>query len=167
MKNSQLHSQIFVYILTIVLASFIFVFGYNSIRNIRDRAEQISCLKFQNELRDAIESISVDFGSVKRKDLQLCKGYSKVCFVDHNIVGSPNFVDSTNTVIPIADPIIKNNIADKTAKNVFLMDNIAKDSFYVGNITVSSDVLCIDAINGKISLRLEGSGNQASIQQWK
>ena len=155
MKDSQLHSQIFVYILTIVLVSFIFVFGYNSIKNVRDRAEQISCLKFENELRNSIESISTDFGSVKRKDLQLCKEYSEVCFVDDNIVsrGSPNFVDSTNTARP-ADPIIKNSIADGANKNVFLIDGIAKDSFYAGSISVNGDVLCLNAINGKIIIAL-------------
>ena len=65
-----------------------------------------------------------------------------------------------------ADPIIKNSIADGANKNVFLIDGIAKDSFYAGSISVNGDVLCLNAINGKISLRLEGEGNRASIQQW-
>jgi len=167
MKSSQLHSQIFVYILTLVLVAFIFVFGYSSVRNIKDRAEQVACLKFENDLRAAIESISADFGSVKRKDFQLCGGYSKVCFVDDSIANrnSPNAVDSKNTPISV-DPIIKDSISDRAHKNVFLTENTAKDSFYAGNISVNSDIMCITATNGKISLRLEGEGNKASIEQW-
>lgn len=168
--KSQLYSQIFIYILTIILISFILVYGYNSIQKFRERAEQVACLKFENELRDSVEVISRDFGSVKRKELQLCKSYKRVCFVESHYK-IPNKGSPISNIVPV-DPIIKDSILSNTAKNVFLIESIAKDSFYIGNVSVRDkeadtlDVLCINAKNNRVSIRLEGKGNHAFISQW-
>lgn len=156
-NNAQLYSQIFIYILTIILISFILVYGYNAVQNFKKRAEQVSCLKFKNDLINAVEGISSDFGSIKRKELQLCSGYSKVCFVE--TFESPNIPDDI-------DPIIKDSILSSTGRNVFLIENIAKESFYAGRISVDPDVLCIKAANNKVNLKLEGRGNHAAVSQW-
>lgn len=157
MIKGQLYSQIFIYILTIILISFILVYGYNAVQNFKKRAEQVSCLKFKNDLVNAIDGISPDFGSIKRKELQLCAGYSRVCFVES--FNSPNMPSNI-------DPIIKDSILSGTGRNVFLVENIAKESFFAGKISVDPDVLCINAVNSKINLRLEGKGNHAIISQW-
>ena len=157
MRKSQLYSQIFIYILTIILVSFILVYGYNAVQNFKKRAEKVACLKFQNDLSNAVESITSDFGSIKRKDLQLCAGYTQVCFVE----------TFTSTNLPIdTDPIIRDSVISNTGKNVFLVENIAKESFYTGNISVEPDVLCIKAVNNKISLKLEGKGNHVFLSKW-
>jgi hypothetical protein len=157
MKAAQLYGQIFIYILTIILVSFILVYGYNAVQNFKERAEKVACLKFQNDLSNAVESITSDFGSIKRKDLQLCAGYSQVCFVE----------TFTSPKLPIdTDPIIRDSVISNTGKNVFLVENIAKESFYAGNMSVEPDVLCIKAVNNKISLRLEGRGDHVLLSQW-
>ncbi len=157
MRKSQLYSQIFIYILTIVLVSFILVYGYNAIQNFKNRAEQVSCLKFKNDLTNSIGSILSDFGNIKRKDFQLCSGYTKVCFVE--TFERPSLPSNI-------DPIIKDSVLSNSGRNVFLAENIAKESFYAGNISVEPDVLCIKAANSKISLKLEGKGNHVVLSQW-
>lgn len=156
-KEAQIYGQIFIYILTIILVSFILVYGYNAIQDFKKRAEQVSCLKFKNDLKNAVESISSDFGSVKRKDLQLCAQYSQVCFVE--TFEKPNLPNNV-------DPIIKDSILSNTGLNVFLVEDIAKESFYAGKISVEPDVLCIKAANSKISIRMEGRGNHALLSKW-
>ena len=156
-EKSQSYSQVFIYILTIVLVSFILVYGYNSVQSFKQRAEQVSCLKFKNDLTNAVETISSEFGSIIRKDLQVCNAYSKVCFVE----------SFESPVLPNnIDPIIKDSILSNTGKNVFLVENTAKESFYAGKISVEPDLLCINAVNGRVSLRLEGKGNHVLISQW-
>jgi len=157
MRRGQLYSQIFIYILTIILISFILVYGYNAVQNFKKRAEQVSCLKFKNDLISAIDSISPDFGSVKKKEFQLCAGYSKVCFVE--TFESPNIPNDI-------DPIIKDSILSSTGRNVFLAEDIAKESFFAGKISVNPDVLCIRAMNSRIAIKLEGRGNHAIVSQW-
>ena len=156
-EKSQAYGQIFIYILTIVLVSFILVYGYNSVQSFKQRAEQVSCLKFKNDMVNSVDVISSEFGSVIRKDLQVCNSYSKVCFVK----------SFERPVLPNnIDPIIKDSVLSNTGKNVFLVENTAKESFYAGKISVEPDLLCINAVNGKVSLRLEGEGNHALISQW-
>jgi|SRR3989344_5111575 len=157
MRKSQLYSQIFVYILTIMLISFILIYGYNAIQNFKKRAEQVSCLKFKNDLQNSIESVLSDFGTVKRKELQVCSGYPKVCFVES--VESPNLPKNI-------DLIIKDSVLSNTGRNVFLVEETAKESFYAGKISVEPDVLCIKSVDNKINLRLEGKGNHVLLSQW-
>lgn len=178
MRKSQLYSQIFVYVLAIMIVSFIIVYGYNSIHIFKEKAEQVACQKFKNDLSNAVESISSDFGSVKRKDLQLCAGYSEACFVetfdDIEDKNDPYFrYIGYNPAPTTKDPLIIDSIKSSTEKlldtkkNVFLIDNIAKESFYAGNISIQDDVLCIKAINNQISLKLEGKGNHVLLSEWK
>ena len=154
--KAQIYGQIFIYILTIILISFILFYGYNAVQNFKKRAEQVCLLKFKNDIVNAVESISSDFGSVKRKDLELCAGYTQVCFVE--TFESPVLPGNT-------DPIIIDSILSNTGKNTFLVEKIAKESFFAGKISVEPDVLCINSINSKISITLEGKGNHAFISQ--
>src|SRR3989344_4867721 len=135
MKNtkSQIYGQIFIYILTILLVSFILIYGYNAVQNFKSRAEQVSCLKFKEDLKSSVASILSDFGSVKRKDLRLCGNYKEVCFVE-TFENFDRNSSSDGKTIPDIDPIIKDDVTSETGKNTFLIDNVAKESFYIGNI---------------------------------
>ena len=168
-KKSQLYSQIFIYILAIVLISFILVYGYNAIHNFIERGEQIECLKFKNDLSNAIENILGDYGSVQIKEFSLCKGYSKICFVES--FGSfdknnPKFRYLNDDNTPSTDDtLIIDSISSGSGRNVFLIDNTAKDSYNIGRISVDDDVLCIKAVNNNINLRLEGKGNHVLLSE--
>ena len=157
MKRAQIYSQIFIYVLTIILISFILVYGYNAVRNFRDRADQVACLKLKSELSNSVESISGDFGSIRKKDLQMCRGYTQICLVE--TFEKPKLPGRI-------DPVIKDSVLSNTGRNAFLADKIAKESFYAGKISVEPDVLCIKSVNNKVSLRLEGKGNHAIISEW-
>ena len=156
MKKSQVHGQIFVYILTVVLVSFILVYGYNAIKNLKNRAEQISCLKLKNDLQISVESILSEFGSIKIKEIDICGGYKKICFVE---------TFETPFLTSNVDPLIRDSVSSNAGKNVFLVDKIAKESFYIGRISVDPDVLCISEASNKVRLKLEGRGNHAILSK--
>ena len=160
MRKAQLYGQIFTYILTIILVSFILIYGYNAIVNFKNRAEQISCLKFKSDLSSAVEGILSDFGSVKRKDLELCNNYEQVCFVETFERFDRQNPQGTN------NRFIIDSVKSDTGRNAFLINSGAPDSFYAGNISVNADVLCINAVDNKISLRLEGKGNHVLLRQY-
>ena len=168
-KKSQLYRQIFIYILAILVTSFIVVFGYKAIKDFKDRAEQVACLKFKNDLQISIERMSSEYGSVERKDLQLCSDYKVVCFVDYDSQwkSNPTFNSQFSDGSPVpSDPIIIDSIKSGTGKNVFFIENLAIESFYAGKISVEGDVLCIKAVNNKISLKLTGKGNYVELSGW-
>ncbi|MEK6943182.1 MAG: hypothetical protein AABX00_03920 [Nanoarchaeota archaeon] len=166
MKKAQLYGHIFIYILTITVTSFILLYGYNAIKNFQDKTDQASCIKFRNDLKSAVYTIMSDYGTVKRKDIELCSNYNKVCFVEtYRQINRDNPTSNSNPI----DPIIKDSIISKTEKNVFLVADVAKDGFYIGNVTVDAnfDVYCVNAQNGKISLKLEGMGDSVYVSKWE
>lgn len=160
--KAQLYGQIFIYALTLVLISVVLVYGYSAIRNFRQKTEDIVAIKFQKDLRNAIESITNDYGSVSRKEFQLSGEITKICFVE-----SFESFDRANPAsnLPL-DNIIKNSISG-TDKNVFLIEKSLKSSFFAGKISVDKDVLCIKPNNNKVILRLEGRGNHMALDEWK
>ena len=160
--KSQIYGQIFIYLLTIVLVGFILIYGYNAIENLRAKANQVECLNFKSDLKNTIESISSDFGRVKRADISLCSPYKQACFVETFEKFDKNNPQSN---VPL-DPIIKDSLRAESGKNIFLVDKIAKEPFYAGNISVALDVFCINSINGKVSLKFEGMGDHVALSQW-
>lgn len=158
MKKGQAIGQIFTYIIAIIITAIILGYGYNSIVSIKQKSEQVSYIKFKNDLQNEIKKISFDFGSVKKVSFSLPKNYKQVCFVE-----TPPDED---TPIPITNPkypIIVDSSKSGVKKNVFLVENIAKDSFYIGKIVLPEDLFCVNTINGRIQLKLEGMGDHAKI----
>ena len=172
MRQSQLYGQVFIYILTILLISFILIYGYNAISGFKGRTEQIVSLKLQEELKNSVQSITPDFGSA-----------SEICFVENFQYccnrASPVGKDSSGSII--VDPIIKDsiksndgNLDHSSDKNVFLIGKSASSPFNIGYIKLDEstdpgihiNVLCMKPLNGKVTLKLEGKGDHALVSAW-
>lgn len=161
MKKAQLYGQIFIYALTLVLISVILVYGYTSIKNFRQKTEDIVAAKFQNDIKNFIQSITNDYGSVSKKELQVSGGITQVCFVE-----TYQLFDKSNPTGNLQlNNLVKNSIRDSD-KNVFLLENTLKSSFSAGKISVDNDVLCIKPAGNRIVLRLEGKGDHTKISEW-
>ncbi|HLG24944.1 MAG TPA: hypothetical protein VI564_08490 [Candidatus Nanoarchaeia archaeon] len=157
MKKSQIYGQVFIYVLAMVLVAFILIYGYNAIQSFKGKADEVCMAKLKSDLKNAVKSMTTDYGSVQRKDISLCSGFSRICLVE-------NF--EKPQVLANTDPIIKDSIASESENNVFLMEKSVKDSFYIGKISTQPDVLCAGAQGSTISLRLEGRGNRVDITEW-
>lgn len=161
MKTSQLYGQIFIYALTLILISVILVYGYTSIKNFKQKTEDITALKFQKDLKNAIESITNDYGSVSRKEFQLSGDIRQVCFVE-----TIQPFDKSNPIGNLQlNSLVINSVKDSD-KNVFLLENTLRSSFSAGKISVDRDILCIKPSNNRITLRLEGKGDHAVLSEW-
>ena len=158
MRQSQLYGQIFIYILTILLISFILIYGYNAISDFKGRTEQIVSLKLSEELKNSVRGITPDFGSAVKKEIDIGSA-SEICFVE--TYDSPSLPGYAT----IKYPIIKDSVDSRSGKNVFLIGKTAGMPFYAGNISVTPDLLCIPSRNGKINLKLVGMGDHAEISE--
>lgn len=163
--EAQLYGQIFIYILTLLIISFILIYGYKSISSFKGRTSQIVSLKLGEDLKNSVQRITPDFGSIIKKEIDIGEA-SQICFVEtyENINNLNLPIDSNGN--PINDPIIKDSIRSNSDKNTFLMGKSVLGSFYTGNISVQNDVLCLKSIGGKVSLKLEGKGDHALISSW-
>ena len=162
MRKSQLYGQIFIYMLTLVLISVIMVYGYTAIRNFKQKTDDIVAVKFQRDLTSAIESITNDYGSISKKELQLSAEITKVCFVESFEPFDKNNPLSSQPL----DNLVRDSISD-TNKNTFLMEKSIRSSFFAGKISVDKDVLCIKPGNNRIVLRIEGKGDHALLSEWE
>ncbi len=159
LKKSQIYGQVFIYVIAIVVTSLIFIFGYDAIKNLNNRVDKISCIKLKNELESAVKRMSMKYKSIERVDIQLCSNYKSLCLADYDIMNINNIIGSD-------DPVIQDSISSGANKNVFLMKEIAAESFYVGKVSVENDVLCLNSVNNLISLKIEGGGDHAIISKW-
>src|SRR3989344_2131382 len=80
-RRAQIVGQIFIYVLSTVIVAAILLYGYNAVTEFRQKSSQVSIIKLQSELSSSIDALSSEYGSVKKKTLQM-EDYSRICFVE-------------------------------------------------------------------------------------
>ena len=161
-KRSQIPAQIFIYVVAIILFSFIMIYGYNAVKGFKEKSEQISYIKFKTDLTSTVKRISSDFGTVKREAFFIGGEYKEVCFVQSYRKES----DYTKILASIGNPLVKDSVKNNVTKNVFLFTNNLQESFDVGEINVSGRYNCTQIKNGKVKIQLEGRGDHTYISSW-
>jgi len=164
MKKSQMIGQVFVYIVTVVVVGLILLFGYNAIMTVKGKSDEIILTKFKSDVANLVEITSSDFGTVKIKNFELPARYTQACFVK-NYGGFPDA--STSSTLFSKYPIMKDSVQDKVNKNLFLVEDGVRVSFFVGDIDVDDTygVLCFSSVNNRIRVRVEGKGNHALLAE--
>ena len=170
--------QIFIYILSLVLITFVLIFGYNAITSFRQGSEKVLSVRFQSDLSNMVEIISPDYGSVKIKSFELPSGFNQVCFVkNYNSTATtkdqafPNLPPTNLTYLDLptaAYTIIKGSVDSKIKKNTFLIkDNTVGEDIFIGNIDVDAndEILCLTAVSRNIKLKFEGKGDHALLSE--
>ncbi len=185
MKNkAQILGQVFTYILAIMLAAMILLFGYNAIfgkDGFLHRTEQIALTSLKTEIEREIKNTASDPGRIKRLELSLPSKYRKICFVDLK------YVDKTSTCLcsnqnscagsQDYNPTICNAWQDQT-QNIFLVP-MADIEITTGKLRTkiatgcqidASDTgagyICLPVVSSKAVIRIEGCGDMANIYSW-
>ncbi len=165
MKRGQMIGQVFIFILAGLVFVLILGYGYKAISNFLARGEEVQLIDFRNELDSAITTIKRDYGSVQRIDLRVPAKTDEVCFVtfDYRDVGAPGWRDAFKQERPLLY-----SVWDTGSENVFLVPR-QPTPMLIKDIVVDplgKGYLCIPAPGGRISLRVEGTGNKAVIREW-
>ena len=153
--KGQIIGQVFIYLITLVLVSFLLFYGYRAISTFKEKTDQISYIQFKNDLQNTIETLSLDFGSVKVKQFAVPDNINTVCFVRN----FPNMPGLSGTKYPI----IEDSVNSGLDRNVFLVSDNVEESFFAGKISSLDDFFCVAAVAGEIELRMEGMGDHTSI----
>ena len=153
--KGQMIGQVFIYLITLVLVSFLMFYGYRAISTFKEKTDQVSYIQFKNDMQNTIETLSLDFGSVKVKQFAVPDNINIVCFV-RNFPGMPS-ISGTRY------PVIEDSVNSGLDKNVFLVSTKVEESFFAGKISSAEDFFCVPSIEGKIELRMEGMGDHTVI----
>jgi len=160
MKKSQIQTQLVLYIFVLVIANLILFFGSKMIIYMGDQIDRADQIKFQEDVKKQIIDLQQSFGKIEVKKFSLPSGYSEVCFFDINKEIETNALNKY--------PLVKDSIASKTKKNVFLIkDKDMKYSFYAENITFSDYPFyyCYKTEGGFVQIGFENRGDYISIIQ--
>jgi len=154
--RAQIQTQIFVYILAVVIAGLIIGFGAYWIIKITKAARAAELEQFGQGLASKIGMINYE--SMKTYNLQVPTGFGEACFIDLNqkAKASGDGLDKK--------PVIYSSWNSNVKKNFFFYPNGA-DSFYIGNITIDNPAgfLCLNISYGMLSFRAKGLGHSVRI----
>ncbi|MFH1064243.1 MAG: hypothetical protein V1729_04140 [Candidatus Woesearchaeota archaeon] len=169
MKKAQIAGQIFIYMMAVVVVGLIIAYGYSAIKSFSDKGQEVESITLRKSLENSVKAITSDYGSIKRPDTSIPGKYEFVCFTDKARIG-----DADNTAFcgaPGGDPRQYYPIACaawKTGRdNIFLVPD-GSDSFDVGEIVIKDNqpFICLEVINNKIKLQLEGLGDRVQVSQY-
>ncbi len=157
-RKSQIMGQVFIFMLAAMLFILILSYGYRAIAGFGERSEQVALIEFQSKLENSVKSMSSDYGSVRRLELQIPASYDEACFVGDNI--QPADADAFAIVHPLMYDAWLGG-----GQNVFLRP-MAEAPINVGQLNIAEGYLCLNITAGRIVLRMEGLGRETGISKW-
>lgn len=181
-KKAEVASQIFVYIIALVVVGMVIVFGYKAIKNFASRSDEVALIKFKTEVETTFKQVSSSFNTIKAVDFDVPSGYEEMCIVNldaHQKIS--DFQDSEFTY----NPILFEGVQEK--KNLFLVKGIFVEQFYVGKVALDIDpgnsfnnpdacsgdgkegpqdtgyLMCVPVKNSKVKFKLKGKGDKVFV----
>ena len=150
--------QAFVYAVSAIIIIAVLLFGYSTISSLQQTKDSRGEIQFKTKLQNDIEIASQKYGSVNSKSYTIPNGYTKLCFINPENVGTDD----------IENPIINNSVRNGLKQNVFLFgDNKKPIQLHIKNLRLKFNPYykCLD-VSGKrqFELNIEGGGNKAWIR---
>ena len=81
-SKAQIFGQVLVYVLVLAIVSFILVYGYKAIEYFNDRAEYLTMVELENQLKHDFNSIRSDYGTQKIGEYTLPSEFEGICFIN-------------------------------------------------------------------------------------
>jgi len=169
-KKAQIAGQVFIYILAVVIAALVIIYGYNAIKGFIDKQRQIEIIQFKTDIQSAVRTVSTDYGSVKKFEHAIPG--EAICILDINYQGNRDstcLCDKTicsEDEIWQYDPIICDSWQSTKDQNIFIIPQI-ETPILASPLKVDNGYLCLKAPKNQITLRIEGFGNHAKISEWQ
>jgi hypothetical protein len=162
MKKAQTIGQVFMFILAGLIFVLILVYGYKAITSLLERGEEVQMIDFRNALESTIKTIRRDYGSVQKVTLRVPPQTKEVCMASSSPEDMP---EGKEQQFEQEMPLLYNAWATGS-ENIFLMPRQPTPLFLEG-IIVDSGYECTPAADGRVVLRVEGTGSKAKISKWE
>jgi len=119
-KKGQATSQMFIYILGIIIIGLLLFFGVTWIGDLISTADTITSAQFKVQLENSFEAIQTEYGDARNFDFSVPNGVETVCFVDSFTKPQPaisyGLCDSTHDDY---NALICNSWADNISSAIF------------------------------------------------
>ena len=157
MKNG-ISSEVFIYILGMIVIGIIVIFGYQKIASLAQAEQKVEIPRFQKQLESLVKS-AMGSGNLIKEDVVLPRGFGEICVVDLD--------KSASSSLQTTKPIIHDSWSDKVQKNVFLVGKTT-ESFFIDKIKpldATNNFVCIPLTDGKAKLKFEGKGGYTLVEE--
>ncbi len=154
--KSQIQSQVFVYLLALVVVGVIALIGFQSINSILQKKAMIEMATFKKDFANAVHDNS-NWNEVNNIKFRLPNQAMAICFYDEKATNPGS--------LKYQEEIIKGLSGNN---NVFIIKKekpISADSveaFHVDKLRLNQKYLCIDAPSGIAIIRMTGLGVQGT-----
>ena len=155
-ESAQISSQTLIYILVLIVIAMVFLFGYQSIKTLNKKQNQVILIQFQNQLKNDVVSLSGDFGSIRIKEYKLPSGYEEICFVDLTNANSEDIINY---------PIIADSVKNGVQKNIFFLGTEDFETFYAKGLKLPVyPFSCFKPKPGSTKIAIEGLGDASLLK---
>jgi hypothetical protein len=161
-RHAQIIGQVFVFILAGLVFVLILAYGYRAVTHFLERGEEVQLLDFRNALDSTITTIKRDYGSVQRVDLRVPAKTEEVCFVST----SPEDITSDQQQDLQQQHPLLFSAWSTGSENVFLIPR-QPTPLLITDLLVDTGYVCVPAVSGRVSLRVEGTGSKARLSPWR
>ncbi len=160
-KKGEIPTQLFIYVMALIIAGLILVFGFSAIKGFMDKGKEIESITMQKTLEREIKLMETRYGSVKLLPLDVPANIQEICFTDPS--ASPNNQNLKNNYAIIAKKLESETSESRIKDNVFMFPG--GKSWNAGKIMIDTpdQFQCFNSRSGKITLKLEGAGNKVKI----
>lgn len=162
MKRAQGPSQMFVYIITLIVIGLMLYMSVKWIGGIQSTAKEIDVASLKSDLENSFESIKYKPYSMSTESFVIPDGINTVCFLDATFPQKmlrPICDPGNNSEF---DPLMCNDWHDNQSV-VFRPSDIVTRPIYLEDVRVGEGYLCFEVQQGKINVRLEGKGNAVKV----
>ena len=150
-------TQVFIYIIILVAAALIIVFGFSSLNDLINLEENVETTKFLQIFQDEIDYLYVlPSGSAKNIELVVPANIQRICFVDHD-----NEIDYSK--IPSSELAKQIDIRQE---NLFFLSGTKRiPPAFINNLVPLDNPECIPIENGILKARITNIGKKIQINE--
>lgn len=160
-QKAQMIGQVFIFILAGLVFVLILGYGYRAVTSFLERGEEVQLIDFRNALESSVNTIKRDYGSVQRVDVRVPPKTEKVFFVTADDADIPA---GWETAFRDQYPLLF-NAWNTGNENVFLIPR-QPTPLLIPDVLVETGYVCLRPVHGRVSVRVEGTGNKAKVSAW-
>ncbi len=165
MEKGQIQAQVLIYVLAIIIASSILLYGYTVVRSLMTTQEDILLLNFERDFSSKVREKSYEFRSVEKTTFTLPNQFDEVCFADLRFFQQGALAAGQKKKSLIAD-----SLTEGVSRNVFLLKGrLLREAFEGGIISLEDQDTfdCFPVYDGRVNILFEAKGKTVEIRSWQ
>jgi hypothetical protein len=169
MRKGEVQSQMFLYILTLIIIGLMLFFGIKWIKDINDTSTIVDATKFKKDIETAFDSMRAQYMSSKTYEFSLPDGVNQLCFVDSN-TNPQDTLPPNQGVCDSSKSYYNRYICDawKDKVSSVIVYPALSAGIDIGSIEIDTPTkdLCFDITkNRRISVKLVGLGDMVRVKE--